>query len=125
MYLRLLYRDDKRSFKKQLELDKFVTIHNRKLQMLATEMFKVYRNKSPAIFREIFHRHNLNYNLRINSEYAVPNVRSVFHSSKSISYLGLKIWDIVPLVLKELTSIDVFKKRIKAWKSKSCPCRLM
>ena len=125
MYLRLLYRDDKRSFKKQLELDKFVTIHNRKLQMLATEMFKVYRNKSPAIFRVIFHRHDLNYNLRINSEYAVPNVRSVFHISKSISYLGLKIWDIVPLVLKELTSIDVFKKRIKEWKSKSCPCRLM
>ena len=53
--LRLLYGDKSSSFEKLLEQDKSVTIHTRNLQILATEMFKVYRNISPPIFSEIFH----------------------------------------------------------------------
>ena len=51
-------------------------------------------------------------------------LRSVFHGSESISYLGPKIWDIVPLELKELTTAVAFKNGIKEWKPKNCPCRL-
>ena len=72
---------------------------------LVTEIFKVYRNISPPIFSEIFHRRDKNYNLRISSDFAMPNVRSVFHGSESISYLGPKIWEIVPLELKELARV--------------------
>ena len=43
----------------------------------------------------------------------MPNVRSVFNGSERISYLGPKIWDMVPLGLKELTSVVAFKKGIK------------
>ena len=49
----------------------------------------------------------------------MPNVRSVFSGSESISYLGPKIWDIVPLELKELLSVVAFKKGIKEWKPKN------
>ena len=31
------------------------------------EMLKVYQNISPPIFREMFHRRDINYDLRINS----------------------------------------------------------
>ena len=79
---------------------------------------------SPPILSEIFHRRDINYNLQINSDFAKPNVRSVFQESGSSSYLGPKIWDIVPLELKELTSVVGFKKCIKEWKPKNCPCRL-
>ena len=85
-------------------------IHIRNLQILATEMFKVYRNISPPIFSEIFHRHNL----QINSDFAMPNVKSIFHGSESILYLGPKIWDIVPLELKEFTGFVAFIKGIKS-----------
>ena len=81
-------------------------------------MFKIYRSTSPPIFSEIFHRRDINNKLRINSDFAMPNVRSVFRGSESISYLCLKIWNIVPLELKELTSAVVFKKGIKEWKPK-------
>ena len=56
-------------------------------------------------------------------DFAMPNVRSVFHGSESISPLGTEIWDIIPLELKEL-SVVAFKKGIKEWKPKNCPCRL-
>lgn len=33
---------------------------------------------------------NINYNLRIHSEFALPNVRCIFHGSESVLYLDLK-----------------------------------
>ena len=60
-----------------------------------------------------FHRRDVNYNLRINSDFAKPNLRFALHGSESISHVGAKICDIVPLELKELTSIVAFKKGTK------------
>ena len=79
---------------------------------------------SPPILSELFRRRDINYNLRSSSNFVVLNVKSVFHGSESISYLGPKIWDFVPLELKELTSLNAFKKGIKKWQPKNCPCRL-
>ena len=55
----------------------------------------------------------------------MTNVTSAFHGSESISYLGPKIWDTVPLELKELTSVTIpYKNGIKGWKLENCSCRL-
>ena len=52
--MRLIYGDKMPSFEELLEQDKSVSIHTSNLQMLATEMFKVYRRMSPPIFSELF-----------------------------------------------------------------------
>ena len=93
-YMRLIYGDKTSSFEELLEQDNSVSIHTRNLQMLATEMFKVYRSMSPPIFSELFRVQDVCYNLRSNSNFAVPHVKSVFQGSESISYLGPKIWDL-------------------------------
>ena len=79
---------------------------------------------SPPIISELFCRRDISYNLTNNSNFPVPNGESVFHGSGSISYLGPKIWDIVPLELKELTSLNAFKKGIKDG-NKKCPLQAM
>ena len=73
-------------------------------------MFKVYANISQPISCETFHRRVINYNLRINWEFAMPNIGSVFKGSEIISYLDPKIWDIVTLKLKESLTL---KKGVK------------
>ena len=78
------------SFEKlSLEQDTFVMMHTRNLQLLTKEMYQLYRNISPLTYSEVFHRRDINYNLPINSEFALPNVRFVFHGSESISYFKL------------------------------------
>ena len=99
--MRLIYADKTSSFEEQLEQVKSISIHTRNLQMLAIEMIKVYRSTYPPIFSELFRRHDICYNLLSNSNFAVSDVKSVFHGSESISYLGPKIWDIVPRELKQ------------------------
>ena len=123
--LRLLYGDKSLSFEKMLEQDKSVTIHTRNLQML----WKCYGN-AQSISKYISSHFPWDvsstwYKLWFTNQFsfAMSKVRSVFHGSESISYLGPKIWDIVPLELKELISVFAFKKGIKEWKPKNCPCR--
>ena len=70
--LRIVYRDKTLSFKELLDKGGAVTIHTRNLQVLATEMFKVYSNLSPTIIAEIFRAHQDNYNLRHSSFFSIP-----------------------------------------------------
>ena len=89
--MRLIYEDKTSSSEELLEQDKSVSIHTRNLQILAAEMFKVYRSMSAPVFNELFRQRDICYDLRSNFNFAVPNVKSIFYRSNSISYLGLKI----------------------------------
>ena len=93
--MRLIYEDKTSSFEELLEQEKSVLIHTMNLQILVTKMFKMYRGVLPPIFTELFRRRD--YNLRSNSTFTVLNVKSVFHESK----------------VRELTSLNAFKKPIK------------
>ena len=123
--LRLIYNDKKSSFEQLLEIDSSVSVHDRNLRALATEMYKIYHGISPTIMNEIFTlRHQNQYNLRNWTYFDAPKVRTVNHGSESVRYLGSKIWEIIPAYTKELDTIDKFKIAIKKWKPESCPCRL-
>ena len=52
--LRIIYNDKKSSFKMLLEKDSSVSIHDRNIQCLATEMHKVSNGLSPPIISNIF-----------------------------------------------------------------------
>ena len=99
--LRIIYNDYRSSFEYLLDRDKGVTIHLKNVRTLAIEMFKVSKNLSPQLVTEIFEKRNV-YDLKIPSEFVRPQIRSVFNGEESISYLGPKIWDIVPSELKAL-----------------------
>ena len=52
------------------------------------------------------------------------NFSSVYHETENISYLGQKIWDILPTDYKSIGNLDIFKIKIKKWKPENCFCRL-
>ena len=70
--LSIVYSDKNSSFEELLEKDGSVTIHTRNLQVLATEVFKVYRNLSQNLVAKIFHARRNNYNLRHSSFFTIP-----------------------------------------------------
>ena len=87
-------------------------------------MFKIHRGLSPDILREIFVPKINLYNLRRNNTFERPQVHSVYHGTESLSFVGPKIWDLVPLELKQLESLEVFKLEIKKWIPFKCRGRL-
>ena len=62
--------------------------------------------------RQLFQSKNNNYDLRQFLQFELPNGRSVFCESGSISLLDPKIWNIVPKEFKN-EILHVFKKQIK------------
>ena len=63
-----------------MEKDNSVSIHHKSLQALAIEMFKVHTQTSPEIMQEIFQvKEQLNYNLRSQTDFVIPQVKSVNH----------------------------------------------
>ena len=107
--LRITYNDKISTFQQLLEKDNSVSIHQRNLQVLATEMFKIYKELSPELMNDIFIQNVPFYNLRNNNPFKSRKVRSVYHGTESLSFLGPKIWDQVPLEIKESGNIETFK----------------
>ena len=61
--LGLVYQN-KLSFSELLDLDKSVTVHQKKLQVLVTEIYKVKNGIAPELIKDIFKLQNPLYNLR-------------------------------------------------------------
>ena len=93
--------------------DRPVSVHIRNLEILATETIKGQRDLSPSIFKELFNKRTLNYELRHPRQLRIPRVESVYNGSESIVCLGPKIWNMVSSELEEMSSIIFFKKAIK------------
>ena len=88
--LRITYDDRTSTFEELLNKDNSVSIHDRNLQVLVTELYKVKSNMAPEILNEIFQNRTSSYNLRTKSSFAVRPVHSVSHGTESLSFLGPK-----------------------------------
>ena len=113
--LRITYQDNTSTFQELLNKDNFVSMHHRNLQVLATEMFKIHRDLSPEILRETSVSKTSLYNLERNDNFEKRKVRSVYQGTESLSFLGPKIWDLVPVELKQPETLYFFKLKIKNW----------
>ena len=83
----IIYNDKQTSFKELLEKHSSVFVHERNVQFLATEMYKVSNNFSYPHMNKIFEVRNEHpYNLRQNSQFFRPLVKSIYHRTESRSY---------------------------------------
>ena len=87
-------------------------------------MFKFKINMAPEVLNQILHNRALPYNLRTNSIFFSRQVHSVYHGTKSLSFPGPNVWELVPEDTKQSESLEIFKDRIKKYVSSICPCRL-
>ena len=91
---------------------------------LATEMYKILNVLSPDIMQDIFEIKSNFYNTRDAPAFSSRNIKTVRYGLKTISYMAPKIWNLVPKEMKQVTTLNEFKAKIKIWKLENCPCRL-
>ena len=92
--------------------------------IVAIEMYKVKNELCPKIMLELFKEVAHSYNLRnglICSSYKIKTVR---YGTETITYLGPKIWSIIPDEIRESASLETFRQKIKLWKPNSCLYRI-
>ena len=120
--LRITYKDDKSTFNELLIKDESYTIHERNIQTLAIELYKVVYGLAPKIMDLIF---------PLNSSTIYPrervfktfNVKTTSWGTETLAHLGPQIWALVPSDMKKY-SLSKFTKKIRKWKPIKCPCRI-
>ena len=123
--LRLVYKNETfSSFDDFLKRDKSVSIHQKNLQILATEIYETKNDLRPKIMKDTFHFIQKPYNLRNDPELQRRRNRTVYFGTESISSLAPKIWESVPSDIRSANSLEMFEEKIKFWTTDKCPCRL-
>ena len=122
--LRILYQDHNSTFEELLAKDGSFKIHDRNLQILLIEIFKVKMKLAPEIMNEVFDIIESPYPLRNKLRFKSRNIRTVRYGIETAAFAGSKIWSCIPSELKESTSLNEFRSKIKTWKPEDCPCKL-
>ena len=122
---RVVYSDNQSTFEELLEKDNTVSVYQRNLQFLATELYTVLNGLSPDLMKDVFPLNDdSGYSTRNKRTFKSRNVKTVRYGTDSLAYLAPKIWELVPNEMKNLASLTAFKTAIKKWKTTNCTCRL-
>ena len=120
--LRLAYQNENLSFSELIELDNAVTIQQRKLQVLVTEIFKVQNNSSPEIMKQVFDFQEPYHNVGpVTSQFRRKNIKTAHYGIQSVKIPGTQDMGMVPQNFKNYKSLQEFKILIKVWKPEACP----
>ena len=122
--LRIAYQDHSSTFNELLTKDISFKIHDRNLQKLLIEIFKVKMKVAPEIMNKVFDFIECRYPLRNELRFKLRNIRTVRYGIETAAFVGSRIWSNMLSELKESTSLNEFKKKIKTWKPENCPCKL-
>ena len=111
--LRIIYKDNISTFEELLEKDGSYSIHHKKIQSLAIELFKIKTNLSNNIMYDIFQTKGIRYNLRSQTDFGGYYVNTNRFGLNSLKFFAAKVWYIVPLDIRNSDSVEVFKSKIR------------
>ena len=114
--LRAVYNDEISPFEELLGRDKSETIHRRNIKILAAELFKIKNGHSNDIMTQLIcKRNSVGYSFRSQTDFSLPQVKSVNYGLKALRYFGPKIWNILPNDIKNPKTLREFSKKVKSW----------
>ena len=106
--LRIVYKDYKATFENLLELDNSVPIHHRNIRLLSIELYKVKHNFSNQVMSELLNLRNINYDFRSQTDFELGPVYTAAYGVPSLKYFTPKIWNIVPIDIRNSDSLSEF-----------------
>ena len=110
--LRRVYKDYKSSAAELLSEDKSLTVHQKNVQKLATEVYKVKNELCAKIMLDLFKEVTHPYNLRNGLICGSYKIKTVRYGTESITYLSPKIWSIIPDEIRESASLKISVKKL-------------
>ena len=108
-----------------LKREETFTIHQRNIQSLVIEMYKVKNSIGPQLLNDIFIERVYNGPaLRKVPEFVMPPINSVHFGEDSLRYFGSKVWNLIPSNITQVENVNILKSLIRNWAPVKCICRL-
>ena len=118
---RITYNDHLTDFKSLLSSHNEITIHQRNLQVLMTEIYKILNHIAPSIMLSLFEILKNTHNTRYFQVLSNKSRRTINYGLETICYRAPFLWANLPPEYKLANSLNIFKRKIKTWKGESCP----
>ena len=87
-------------------------------------MFKIKNELAPPIMDSMFERTNKYYNLCNFQEFLTEKKRIVYYGSEALSYRFPQLQFLLPENIKEVESLEFFKRKVKNLICHDCPCSI-
>ena len=122
--LRITYNDQLTDFKSLVSNHNEITIHQRNLKVLMTEIYKIINHIAPPIMSPLFEIRGNTHNTRYFQVLSNESRRTVNYGLETICCRAHFLCANLPQEYKLANSLKIFKIKIKNWKGENCPCRL-
>ena len=120
--LSLLLKNYKDDFQDILRSSGDISIHQRCINPLLTQVNKYIYGLSPEIMKEVFSTRASIHNTRQFNVFETQIPTSNRNGLNSIPYKANQLWNLLPENLKSSPSLTLFKNEIKLWQCFNCPC---
>ena len=106
--LRAVYNDEINPFEELLGRDKSETIHWNNIKILAAKLFKIKNGLSNDIMAQLIcKRNSVGYSFRSQTDFSLPQVKSVNYGLKALRYFGPKIWNIISSLITGYSNVSI------------------
>ena len=85
------------------------------------EMFKIKNELASSNMDFMFESRNEFYNFQ---EFSTERKRTVHYGLETLSYRSPQLWSLLPGNIKEVESLEIFKRKVKNWICDNCLCKL-
>ena len=97
-----------------------VSIRQKQLRTLATEIYKSLTDVNPDFMKNYFSIKEIPYSSRNGSALKISSARSTYYEINSIHFRACVLWNKLPYSLKESQSLPEFKNMIKTIRKIDC-----
>ena len=101
-----------------------VSIHQKQLRQLATEIYKSLTDLNPECLKPFFTVKELPYNLRNGHILNLPSTGTTHYGTNSILSSACQVWNNLPLSIKQSQSLLKFKTNLKTLRNIECSCKI-
>ena len=99
-----------------------ISIHQKHLKHLATEVYKSLTNLNPEFMWPFFKNKSIPYNLRNGNICILPPTQSSHYVINSVQFRGSLLWNNLPISVKESVSVKEFKEKLNHLQNIHCSC---
>ena len=122
--LRFLLKNYKDDFQDLLRSSGDISVHQRLINSLLTDVYKCIHSLSPEIMNEVFSTRANIYNTRQFNIFKTHIPTSNRYGLNSIPYKASQLWNLLPENFKSSPSLTLFRNEIKLWECFNCPCNI-
>ena len=111
----MILNDHEIDFETLLQNNNDICNYHRNIQTLLIEIFKIKKGFPPPIMGSILKGRNNNYNVRNFQELETEIKRTLYFGLETITYRSPQLWPLLPEHMRQLNSIDQFKRSVRHW----------